>query len=44
MYGGGLHNMYKIEQYHFHWGDNSQHGSEHAVDGVKYPIEVRKVL
>jgi len=40
--GGGLGHTYSILQFHFHWGDESDHpeGSEHTVDSVKYPIEV----
>ncbi|KAG7273072.1 hypothetical protein CRUP_010044 [Coryphaenoides rupestris] len=43
--GGGLAHTYSILQFHFHWGDESDHpeGSEHTVDSVKYPMEMHIV-
>jgi len=38
--GGGKYNLL---QYHFHWGNTSQHGSEHAVDGKEFPMEMHIV-
>ena len=40
--GGGLPGIYRAVQIHFHWGRDDEQGSEHTVDGVKYPMEVRK--
>lgn len=41
--GGGLDGTYSALQFHFHWGqtDFTNHpGSEHTVDGHRYPMEV----
>uniref|UniRef100_A0A3Q3VTJ4 Alpha-carbonic anhydrase domain-containing protein n=1 Tax=Mola mola TaxID=94237 RepID=A0A3Q3VTJ4_MOLML len=39
--GGGLSATYSTIQFHFHWGDTEHHpGSEHTVDGLRYPMEV----
>lgn len=40
MEGGGLDGRYRTAEFHFHWGDMDDVGSEHAVDGAKYPLEV----
>ncbi|CAG5122635.1 unnamed protein product, partial [Candidula unifasciata] len=37
--GGALPDEYKLEQFHFHWGQNSRRGSEHAFNGYHYPME-----
>lgn len=34
---------YKLEQLHFHWGDNYKHGSEHVVDEWHYSMELHLV-
>ena len=39
--GGGLGDMYKVAQLHFHWGNEDEQGSEHTLDGKSYPLEVR---
>lgn len=44
MYGGGLPYVYKTAQFHFHWGDHSQYGAEHTIDGIEYPLEVNEFL
>ena len=31
---------YIMEQFHFHFGCDNNHGSEHTVDGTSYPSEV----
>lgn len=31
---------YILEQFHFHFGCDNNHGSEHTVDGTSYPSEV----
>lgn len=39
--GGGLSTIYDTLQFHLHWGDQSSTpGSEHTVDGKRYPMEV----
>ena len=38
-----LPNLYIIEQLHFHWGNNSTLGSEHAIDNKRYPLEMHLV-
>jgi hypothetical protein len=40
MTGSDLFQNYTLLQFHFHWGENSYQGSEHYVDGYKYPLEV----
>ena len=30
---------YNLLQLHFHWGNTSQQGSEHTVDGREYFLE-----
>ena len=43
--GGGLPSpSYTLTQFHFHWGNKSDHGSEHDVDGVPYSMEVWRLL
>ncbi|XP_054622670.1 uncharacterized protein LOC129176554 isoform X2 [Dunckerocampus dactyliophorus] len=42
--GGGLNHTYSTIQLHFHWGDTQHHpGSEHAIDGHRYPMEMHIV-
>jgi len=41
--GGGLDGHYVFAQVHAHWGNYSQVGSEHTVNGVFYPIELHLV-
>jgi len=41
--GGQLTGDYQILQLHFHWGANDNQGSEHTVDGKKYPLELHVV-
>ncbi|XP_059175455.1 carbonic anhydrase 14-like [Physella acuta] len=40
---GGLPNVYKTEQFHFHWGHKAHHGSEHLLEGKASPIELHIV-
>ncbi|XP_034427205.1 carbonic anhydrase 12-like [Hippoglossus hippoglossus] len=42
--GGGLSNTYDTLQLHLHWGNGSSvPGSEHTVDGKRYPMELHIV-
>merc|ERR1719193_1729917 len=44
VYGLDLdHFRYRLEQAHFHWGENSSVGSEHFIDGKQYPLELHFV-
>ncbi|KAK3598214.1 hypothetical protein CHS0354_005796, partial [Potamilus streckersoni] len=43
MSGGGLGSEYTAAQFHFHWGGNSLRGSEHTLDGKRYPMELHIV-
>ena len=38
--GGNLRNSYRVDGVHFHWGIDDTEGSEHTIDGKKYPLEV----
>lgn len=38
--GGALDGIYRLVQFHIHWGSCEGQGSEHTVDGVKYDAEV----
>lgn len=40
---GGLRGEYIFAQFHFHWGGDSSMGSEHTIDGVRYPMELHMV-
>lgn len=42
--GGGLSEPYDSLQFHLHWGNGSSvNGSEHTVDGRRYPMELHIV-
>ncbi|KAM4531960.1 carbonic anhydrase 15 [Fundulus diaphanus] len=41
--GGGLPGVYHTIQLHFHWGAPAANGSEHTVDGRRYPMEMHVV-
>ncbi|XP_029940871.1 carbonic anhydrase 15 [Salarias fasciatus] len=41
--GGGLPDVYHTLQLHFHWGGPVTNGSEHTVDGRRYPMEMHVV-
>ena len=38
--GAHLNAAYKVVQLHLHWGDDGGPGSEHTIDGERYPMEV----
>ncbi|KAM4044315.1 carbonic anhydrase 4 [Anomaloglossus baeobatrachus] len=40
---GGLSGTYSIAQLHFHWGNEGIKGSEHTLNGVRYPMELHIV-
>ena len=35
--------IYELLQFHFHWGENNNEGSEHAYDGQFFPMEIHLV-
>lgn len=39
--GGNMAAEYKAVQLHLHWGKDGGPGSEHTVDGEKFPMEVK---
>jgi len=41
--GGPFARSYQLLQLHFHWGENDTIGSEHAMDGEKFPMEMHLV-
>jgi len=41
--GAGLPGRFKAEKVEFHWGStNGSAGSEHSINGKKFPVEVSK--
>lgn len=40
---GGLPAVYSTAQFHFHWGHENDHGSEHLIDGRASPLELHIV-
>ncbi|KAL5017267.1 hypothetical protein ScPMuIL_006856 [Solemya velum] len=40
---GGLPSKYHAVQFHFHWGGDNDKGSEHTIEGRKYPLELHIV-
>jgi carbonic anhydrase len=43
IYGGMLDQSYRFVQYHFHWAQNDNEGSEHTLGGLQYPAELHLV-
>lgn len=37
---GPITGIYRLKQFHFHWGSCDDKGSEHTVAGKMYPAEV----
>ncbi|KAJ8309356.1 hypothetical protein KUTeg_014230 [Tegillarca granosa] len=42
--GGGLDGPYKVSQFHFHWGPDSNRGSEHCYNGMYFPLEEKRIF
>ncbi|XP_069768287.1 carbonic anhydrase 4a [Narcine bancroftii] len=40
---GKLPGTYKALQFHYHWGTGTELGSEHTIDGKRYPMELHIV-
>ncbi|XP_061587488.1 carbonic anhydrase [Cololabis saira] len=41
--GGPITGTYRLRQFHFHWGAGDDRGSEHTVNGTKFPCELHLV-
>ncbi|XP_062843557.1 carbonic anhydrase [Trichomycterus rosablanca] len=41
--GGPITGVYRLKQFHFHWGSSDDKGSEHTINGTKYPCELHLV-
>lgn len=41
--GGPFENLYRLKQFHFHWGQQNEWGSEHTIDSKLYPAELHIV-
>ncbi len=41
--GSDFGEQFYIKQFHFHWGQNIYQGSEHLIDGNKFPLELHLV-
>ncbi|XP_077364754.1 carbonic anhydrase 1-like [Festucalex cinctus] len=41
--GGPVSGVYRLKQFHFHWGASDDRGSEHTVAGNKFPAELHLV-
>ncbi|RWS22122.1 carbonic anhydrase 9-like isoform X2, partial [Leptotrombidium deliense] len=35
--------LYRFQQFHFHWGSEDNVGSEHTIDNVRFPLEMHLV-
>lgn len=38
-----LRGRYRLAQFHLHWGSTNDQGSEHTLDGHRYPMEIHFV-
>ncbi|CAM4827616.1 unnamed protein product, partial [Rotaria magnacalcarata] len=41
--GGDIKGTFEFVNFHLHWGENHRSGSEHEVNGIKYPGEIHFV-
>lgn len=41
--GGPITGTYRLKQFHFHWGASDERGSEHTVNGIRFPCELHLV-
>lgn len=41
--GSGLGGRFHFINFHLHWGENNRHGSEHEIDGHRFPAEAHFV-
>jgi len=41
--GAYLNGEYEVEAFHFHWGSKNDQGSEHVIDGTRFPLEMHIV-
>uniref|UniRef100_A0AAQ4PDY9 Carbonic anhydrase n=1 Tax=Gasterosteus aculeatus aculeatus TaxID=481459 RepID=A0AAQ4PDY9_GASAC len=41
--GGPISGTYRLKQFHFHWGASDDRGSEHTINGIKFPCELHLV-
>ncbi|KAJ3594941.1 hypothetical protein NHX12_004246 [Muraenolepis orangiensis] len=41
--GGPISGIYRLKQFHFHWGASDERGSEHTVNGFRFPCELHLV-
>ncbi|NP_571185.1 carbonic anhydrase [Danio rerio] len=41
--GGPITGIYRLRQFHFHWGSSDDKGSEHTIAGTKFPCELHLV-
>lgn len=41
--GGPLNDVYRLEQFHLHWGSDDFHGSEHTINGQTFAAELHLV-
>ncbi|XP_048878342.1 receptor-type tyrosine-protein phosphatase gamma-like isoform X1 [Brienomyrus brachyistius] len=39
--GAGLPGRFKAEKVEFHWGQNGSSGSEHSINGRRFPVEMQ---
>lgn len=41
--GGPISGVYRLRQFHCHWGSSDDCGSEHTVNGISFPCELHLV-
>uniref|UniRef100_A0A672QMW4 Carbonic anhydrase n=1 Tax=Sinocyclocheilus grahami TaxID=75366 RepID=A0A672QMW4_SINGR len=41
--GGPVIGIYRLRQFHFHWGSSDDKGSEHTIAGTRFPCELHLV-